>query len=92
MGKCRIAESKPKSKQEYTTNSGHYKTEPMEATNLLPNETAQERPVVLIGVIPNGEIDLTEALQNVFDRHQDNPFFRFWRPIIQEERLLVINN
>ena len=32
--------------------------------------------MVLIGVIPNGEIDLTEALQNVFD-HQDNPFFRF---------------
>ncbi len=69
--------SKSKSKQVYTMNLGQYQTQPGEATNLSPNDTAQERPVVLIGVIPNGEIDLTEALQNVFDRHQDNPFFRF---------------
>jgi hypothetical protein len=67
-------------KHVYTMNLGQYRLEIGEDKVSKKNgeiDTAKERPVVLIGVVRKGEINLTEALRNVFEQHQENEFFRY---------------
>jgi hypothetical protein len=65
------------SKHVYMMNLGQYHPGVGEGRVLTKNDTAQERPVVLIGVVRQGEIDLRDALRSVFEQHQENDFFRF---------------
>jgi len=66
-----------RSKHVYTMNLGQYLPRSGEGKILTPDDTAQERPVVLIGVVRDGEIDLEEALSNVFEQNKGNSFFNF---------------
>src|SRR5436853_4297752 len=66
-----------RSKHVYTMNLGQYVPQPGEQKVLTTDEPAPERQVVLIGVVRAGEIDLREALRNVFQQHQENDFFKF---------------
>lgn len=62
-------------KHVYTMNLGQYKARDRRA--LTPRETARERPLVLIGVVRAGEIDLETTLRQVIDQHQNDEFFKF---------------
>lgn len=64
-------------KHVYTMNLGQYVPRPGEGRTKTEDETAQERPVVIIGVVRAGEINLEEALRNVFEEHQDDEFLKF---------------
>jgi len=65
------------SKHVYRMNLGQYLPDSGDQKPKSPDETSPERPVVIIGVVRAGEIDLGEALRNVLERHWENKFFRF---------------
>jgi hypothetical protein len=64
-------------KNVYTMNLGQYHPGVGEGKALTKYETARERPVVIIGVVRKGEIDLREAMRSVLEQHQENDFFKF---------------
>jgi hypothetical protein len=69
--------NKDQSKHVYTMNLGQYHLHPDDRADASRDETAHERPVVIMGVVRGGDIDLTSAVRNVFDEHQNDPLFRF---------------
>lgn len=67
-----------RTKNVYTMNLGKYMPQVGEDNLLTKDETAQERPVILIGVVREGEIDLTDAINNMFNQYRkENDFLRF---------------
>jgi hypothetical protein len=63
-------------KNVYTMNLGQYHPGTDDKA-LTKYDTAPERPVILIGIVREGDINLEEALRNVFEQHQENEFFKF---------------
>jgi hypothetical protein len=64
-------------KHVYFLNLGQYRTLTDEAGVSSPDETAGERPVVLLGIVRAGDIDLQSTLDEVLRRYQNDKFFKF---------------
>jgi hypothetical protein len=65
------------SKNVYAMNLGQYQLHTGDTRRVTKDETAPERPVVLIGIVRSGPINIKQALHDVFSRNQDNELFRF---------------
>lgn len=64
-------------KNVYAMNLGQYQPKQEDRRPVTRTQTAQERPVVLIGIVRSGPINIKQALHDVFSRYHDNELFRF---------------
>jgi len=64
-------------KNVHLLNLGQYQKVIGETEQLSNDDTAHERPVVMLGVVRGGEIDLAAALDDVMRRNPRDPFFKF---------------
>ena len=60
----------------YAMNFGQYRIQPDDRP-LSRDETSKERPVVLIGVVRRGSVDIASAVQEVLANNQSDPIFQF---------------
>lgn len=64
-------------KNVHLLNLGQYRKVIGEADQPTSDGTSHERPVVMLGVVRGGDIDLAAALDDVMRRNPSDPFFEF---------------
>jgi hypothetical protein len=68
---------RPQPKHVYFMNLGQYRREAGEGGQPTTDDTARERPVILMGVARAGDIDLQRAVSRVLQENQNDEFFKF---------------